>query len=169
MITVLERWAGVVVMSALGGYYDFVQLPDVDTTTGIVAIAIGHFSTDRRLIVRETFLGTLPASADLAYRECESKPPLEVGEQRPHLVVIHTDGQTHVLAGYARVHELTPRGYAVPITHENRRVPFLREPLPVRRLVFRYDGWEEGIAVDDAIALYRKLYLAAYTQPARAT
>jgi hypothetical protein len=169
VITVLERWAGVVVMSALGGYYDFIQLPDVDSTTGIVAIAIGHFVTDTQLVVRETFAGTLPARADLVYRACDSKPPIEVGELRPHLVVIHTDGQTHVLAGYARVHELTPRGYAVPVTHENRRVPFLREPLPVRRLVFRSADWHEGVAIDDAIALYRKLYLAAYTQPARAT
>jgi hypothetical protein len=165
----MERWAGVVVMSALGGHYDFVQLPVVDSTTGSVAIAIGHFSTDTLLVVRETLVGTLPARAELVYRACESKPPIEVGEQRPHLVVIHTDGQAHVLAGYARVHELMPRGYAVPVTHENRRVPLLREPLPVRRLVFRSDGWEEGVAVDDAIALYRKLYFAAYTPPTRAT
>lgn len=156
-------------MSALGGYYDFIQLPDVDSTTGIVAIAIGHFPADLRLVVRETFAGTLPARADLLYRACDSKPPIELGEQHPHLVVIHTDGQSHVLAGYVRVHELTPRGYAVPVTHDNRRVPLLREPLPVRRLAFRSGGWKEGVAVDDAIELYRKLYFAAYTQPARTT
>lgn len=156
-------------MSALGGHYDFVQLPEVDSTSGSVALAIGHFATGTLLVVRETFVGTLPARADLVHRACESKPPIEIGEQRPHLAVIHTDGQTHVLAGYARVYELMPRGYAVPAMRENRRVPFLREPLPVRRLVFRSDGWEEGVAVDDAIELYRKLYLAAYTQPARAT
>lgn len=169
MITLLERWAGVVLMSTLGGYYEFVEPPDVDAATGIVAIAIGHFATSTQFVVRETFVGTLPARAELAYRSCEQKPPIEVGEDRANLVIIHTDGHMHVLVGYARVYELTPRGYAVPVTHEDCDVPCLHEPLPVKRLDFRSGRWEEGIAVDDAIALYRKLYFAAYTQPAPAT
>ena len=156
-------------MSALGGYYQFVQLTQVDATTGIVAIAIGHFATGAQFVVRETFVGTLPVKVELACHSSELQPPIEIGEQRAHLVVIHTDGQTHVLAGYARVYELTPRGYAVPVTHEDRRVPHLCEPLPVRRLGFRSTRWQEGIAVDDAIELYRKLYVAAYSQPAPAT
>jgi hypothetical protein len=169
VITLLERWAGVVLMSALDGYYEFVQATAVDATTGIVAIAIGHFATGAQFTVRETFVGTLPVRTELVHCAGEQQSPIEFGEQRPYLVVIHTDGQTHVLAGYARVYEVTPHGYAVPVTQDDRRVPQLCEPLPVKRLGFRHSRWEEGIDVDDAIELYRKLYFAAHTQPAPAT
>lgn len=143
-------------MSALDGYYRFGPLPEVDETTGSMALALGHFATVTRFVVRETFVGALPAQFDIAHRADEIAAPIVIGAQRPYLVVVHTDGQAHAIAGYARVYELAPRGYAVPVT--DRRAPSLHEPLQARPVVFRDHDWQEGVAVGDAIALFTKLY-----------